>query len=117
MKFLIIINDAPYGTEKAFNALRIAMTLQKEHKDAKVNVFLMADAVSCAIPNQQTPDGFYNLERMLKSVIRKGGQVKACGSCLNARGLKEVELIEGIEFSTMSQLTQWTVDADKVITF
>ncbi|MHA1170503.1 MAG: DsrE/DsrF/TusD sulfur relay family protein [Candidatus Heimdallarchaeota archaeon] len=117
MKFLIIINDAPYGTEKAFNALRIAMTLQKEHKDAKVNIFLMADAVSCAIPNQQTPDGFYNLERMLKSVIRKGGQVKACGSCLNARGLKEVELIEGIEFSTMSQLTQWTVDADKVITF
>ena len=117
MKFLIIINDAPYGTEKAFNALRIAMTLQKEHKDAKVNIFLMADAVTCAIPNQQTPDGFYNLERMLKSVIRKGGQVKACGSCLNARGLKEVELIEGIEFSTMSQLTQWTVDADKVFTF
>ena len=117
MNVLIIINDAPYGTEKAFNALRLAMTLQKEHKDAKVNVFLMADAVTCAIPNQQTPDGFYNLERMLKSVIRKGGQVKACGSCLNARGLKEVELIEGIEFSTMSQLTQWTVDADKVITF
>ena len=117
MKVLIIINDASYGTEKAFNALRLAMTFQKEHKDVAVNVFLLADAVTCAIPNQQTPDGFYNLERMLKSVIRKGGHVKACGSCLNARGLKEVELIEGIEFSTMSQLTQWTVDADKVITF
>ncbi|MCE7746747.1 MAG: hypothetical protein GPJ52_16590 [Candidatus Heimdallarchaeota archaeon] len=117
MKVLIIINDASYGSEKAFNAMRLAMTLQKEHKDVAVNVFLLADAVTCAIPNQQTPDGFYNLERMLKSVIRKGGQVKACGSCLNARGLKEVELIEGIEFSTMSQLTQWTVDADKVITF
>ena len=117
MKVLIIINDASYGSEKAFNAMRLAMTLQKEHKDVAVNVFLLADAVICAIPNQQTSDGFYNLERMLKSVIRKGGQVKACGSCLNARGLKEVELIEGIEFSTMSQLTQLTVDADKVITF
>ena len=117
MKVLIIINDASYGTEKAFNALRLAMTLQKEHKDVQVNVFLIADAVTCAIPNQQTPDGFYNLERMLKSVIRKGGLVKACGSCLSARGLKEVELIEGVEFSTMNHLTQWTVDADKVITF
>ena len=30
MKVLIIINDAPYGTEKAYNALRVAMQLQKE---------------------------------------------------------------------------------------
>ena len=117
MNILIIINDASYGTEKAFNALRLAMTLQKEHEDVLVNIFLIADAVTCAIPNQQTPDGFYNLERMLKSVIRKGGLVKACGSCIDARGLKEVELIEGVEFSTMSQLTQWTYDADKVVTF
>lgn len=117
MKVLIIINDASYGTEKAFNAMRLAMTLQKEHKDVAVNVFLLADAVTCTISKQQTPDGYYNLERMLKSVIRKGGEIKACGSCLNARGLKEVELIEGVESSTMKQLTQWTYDADKVVTF
>ncbi|NPE09559.1 MAG: hypothetical protein GNW80_14830 [Asgard group archaeon] len=117
MKVLIIINDASYGTEKAFNAMRLAMTLQKEHKDVEVNVFLIADAVTCAIPNQQTPDGYYNLERMLASVLRKDGQIKACGSCLIARGLKEAVLIEGIESSTMKQLTQWTYDADKVVTF
>jgi len=117
MKVLIIINDASYGTEKAFNALRLAMTFQKQHKDVEVNVFLIADAVTCAITNQQTPDGFYNLERMLKSVIRKSGVVKACGSCLDARGLKDITLIEGVEPSTMNQLTQWTYDADKVITF
>ena len=117
MKVLFIINDASYGTEKAFNAMRLAMTLQKEHKDVVVNVFLLADAVTCAIPKQQTPDGYYNLERMLKSVIRKGGSIKACGGCLDARGLKEVVLIEGVESSTMKQLTQWTYDADKVVTF
>ena len=117
MRVLIIINDASYGTEKAFNALRLAMTFQKQHKDVDVNIFLIADAVICAIPNQQTPDGFYNLERMLKSVIKKGGLVKACGSCLDARGLKETTLLEGIESSTMNQLTQWTYEADKVITF
>lgn len=30
MKYLFIINDAPYGTEKAYNVLRFAMQLQKE---------------------------------------------------------------------------------------
>lgn len=117
MKMLFIINDAPYGTEKAFNALRMAMMVQKEHSDVEVRVFLLADAVTCAIPNQQTPQGYYNIERMIKAVINKGGQVKACGTCSEARGLKAFALIEGVEISTMSQLTLWSVDSDRVITF
>ncbi len=117
MKILIIINDAPYGTEKAYNALRLAMTLQKEQAGAEVLIFLMADAVTCALPNQNTPDGYYNLERMLKGIINKGGQVKACGTCSDARGIKGLPLIEGIEISTMRQLAQWVVEADKTMTF
>jgi len=118
MKILFIINDAPYGTEKAYNALRMAMSLQKEHAETvEVRIFLMADAVTCALPNQVTPQGYYNSERMLGSVIRKGGLVKACGSCMDARGLKNLTLVEGVEYSTMSQLTAWTVEADKVLTF
>ena len=117
MKVLIIINDASYGTEKAFNALRLAMTLLKEHEDVKVNVFLIADAVTCAIPKQETLDGYYNIERMLKFVLKKGGEVKACGSCIDARGFKDIRLLEGIERSTMSQLSKWTYETDKVITF
>lgn len=116
--FLIIINDAPYGTEKAYNALRLAMMLQKEHTESvEVRIFLMADAVTCALPNQATPQGYYNIERMLRSVINKGGVVKACGSCAEARGLKDLQLIEGAELSTMSQLTAWCVESDKVVTF
>ena len=118
MKILIIINDAPYGTEKAYNALRMAMMLQKEHTDTvEVRIFLMADAVTCALPNQVTPQGYYNIERMLKAVISKSGQVKACGTCSEARGIKGLTLIEGVEVSTMSQLTHWTVESDKIITF
>jgi hypothetical protein len=30
MNILIVINDAPYGSEKAYNALRVALSLQKE---------------------------------------------------------------------------------------
>jgi uncharacterized protein involved in oxidation of intracellular sulfur len=118
MKILIIINDAPYGTEKAYNALRLAMTLQKEHADVEVRIFLMADAViTCALPNQTTPQGYYNLERMFKSVINKGGKVKACGTCADARGIKDIGLNDGVEISTMSQLALWAVDSDKVLTF
>ena len=117
MKILIIINDAGYGTEKAYNALRMAMTLQKEHAEVEVNIFLLADAVSCAIPNQKTPTGFYNIERMLKSIIKKGGKIKACGGCSQARGIDEIPFIEGIALSNMKEFANWTVEADKVLTF
>lgn len=117
MTVLLLINDAPYGTEKAYNGLRLAMALQKDHPTVQVNMFLMADAVGCALPNQTTPQGYYNIERMLKSVLGKGGQVKACGTCADARGIRHVQLIDGAEISNMAELAQWTVEADKVFTF
>jgi uncharacterized protein involved in oxidation of intracellular sulfur len=117
MTVLILINDAPYGTEKAYNGLRLAMALQKDHPSVQVNIFLMADAVTCALPNQNTPQGYYNIERMLKSVLGKGGKVKACGTCADARGSRNVQLIEGAEISNMAELAQWTVEADKAFTF
>jgi uncharacterized protein involved in oxidation of intracellular sulfur len=117
MKILLLINDAPYGTEKAYNALRLGMTLQKEHPDVEVRVFLMADAVGCALPKQNTPQGYYNIERMLKFILAKGGKVKACGSCVEARGLRDLSLLEGVEVSNMSELAQWSVESDKVFIF
>ena len=63
------------------------------------------------------PKGYYNLERMFKSVIGKCGQVKICGTCAEARGIDKLGLIEGAEVSTMSQLAQWVVESDKVLTF
>jgi uncharacterized protein involved in oxidation of intracellular sulfur len=117
MTILILINDAPYGTEKAYNGLRLAMALQKDHPSVQVNVFLMADAVACAVPGQNTAQGYYNIERMLKSVLRKGGKVKACGTCTDARGIRNIQLAEGAEVSNMAELSQWTVEADKVFTF
>ena len=117
MNVMFLINDAPYGTEKAYNALRLGMALQKDNPDVEVRVFLMADAVGCAIPSQNTAQGYYNIERMLKSVIMKGGKVKICGTCLEARGLRQLPLIEGTEVSNMGELARWTVEADKVFTF
>ena len=77
----------------------------------------MADAATCALANQNTPNGYYNIERMLKLIISKGAKVKICGSCADARGLKSLQLIEGTEISTMAELTNWVVDSDKVLVF
>ncbi|TAJ28071.1 MAG: hypothetical protein EPO64_04955 [Nitrospirae bacterium] len=117
MTVLFILNDAPYGSEKAYNALRLAMKLQQEQADAEVRVFLMADAVTAALPNQTTPQGYYNIERMFKAVIGKGGQIKICGTCAEGRGIQALKLIEGVETSTISQLALWVMNSDKVLTF
>ena len=53
----------------------------------------------------------------MKAAINYGTKAKTCGSCADARGLKNLQMIEGVEISTMSELTKWTVEADKVITF
>lgn len=117
MNVLLIINDAPYGTEKAYNALRLANQLLKDHPGTEVNIFLLADAVSCGISEQKTPDGYYNIERMMKVFIRKGGKVKSCGTCMDARGIGEQQIREGVQRSNMMEFGQWTIEADKVITF
>ena len=117
MKILIIINDAPYGTEKAYNALRMAMALLKEHREVEVKIFLLADAVFCALPNQKTPSGYYNIERMMRSVLKRGGEIKSCGGCSEARGIDELPFIEGARLSNMKEFAQWTVECDKVLTF
>ena len=68
---LIIINDGPYGNERAYNALRLALNLVKR-TEVMVRIFLLADGVTCAKQGQKTPDGYYNVERMLKSLARRG---------------------------------------------
>ena len=70
-KYLFIINDAPYGNERPYNALRLAMNLAKRNEN-EVYIFLMGDGVNCAVAKQKTPEGYYNVERMLKSITRRG---------------------------------------------
>lgn len=116
MKFLVILNDPPYGTERSYNGLRLAMSLSKRDGN-ELRLFLMADSVGCAKSAQKTPTGYYNLERMLKSLVQIKVPIGACGSCMDARGVTESDLIEGAHKSSMEELTDWTIWADKVIVF
>lgn len=117
MRTLFVLNDPPYGTERAYNGLRLAHALAKNDADAQITVFLMADAVLSAKAGQKTPDGFYNVERMLKRVIAGKGQVLLCGTCLDARGIVEAELMQGARRSTMDEFAGETIAADKVLVF
>lgn len=117
MKFLMILNDPPYGTERVYNGLRLATNLLAKNEDAEVSLFLLGDSASAAKSGQQTPNGYYNVERTLASAMRKGATVRVCGTCMDARGLTDTELVEGAARSTMDELTEMTVNADKVLVF
>ncbi|MDO8298858.1 DsrE/DsrF/TusD sulfur relay family protein [Lacisediminimonas sp.] len=112
---LFIVNDAPYGSERAYNALRLAGVLSAK-EEVQVRLFLMADAVACAKAGQKVPEGYYNVQLMLGKVLRKG-EVALCGTCMDARGLRDEELVEGARRSTLAQLADWTAEADKVLVF
>jgi uncharacterized protein involved in oxidation of intracellular sulfur len=116
MKHLFIFNDAPYGSERTYNGLRLAGSLSKREGE-EVRVFLMGDSALCAKANQKVPQGYYKVEDMLGMVTRRDGQVGVCGTCMDARGMGENELAEGSKRGTMEQLTDWTMWADKVIVF
>ncbi len=116
MKTLFILNDAPYGTERPYNALRLAGSLSKVEGE-EVKVFLLGDAASCAKSGQKVPEGFYNVQVMLGRVVRNRAEIGVCGTCMDARGIAEAELIEGTHKGTMAELTAWTQWADKVLVF
>jgi uncharacterized protein involved in oxidation of intracellular sulfur len=116
MKTLIILNDPPYGTERSYNALRLAGALAKRGTD-ELRVFLLADAAACAKAGQTVPQGFYNINRMLQVLTLKKVPIGVCGSCMDARGLTPEELIDGAARSTLEELASWTEWAEKVLVF
>lgn len=115
-RYLIILNDPPYGTERSYNGLRLARTLLNTD-DAEVKVFLMGDAASCARGGQKVPTGYYNIGDMLGAVLRRKGEVSVCGTCMDARGIADGDLVQGAARGTMDILTEWTQWAEKVLVF
>jgi uncharacterized protein involved in oxidation of intracellular sulfur len=116
MEILIIIQDGPYGSERAYQGLRMADALLKMEDDLDLTVYLTGDGVACARSGQKTPNGYYNVERMLKPVVRKG-MVMACRRCMEARGIEESDLLEGVRQVRLAEAAMQVLDADKVLTY
>ena len=117
MRILFILNDPPYGTERNYNALRLAAALLKADPVNEITVFLMADAVASARKGQKTPEGYYNLERMLRRASAGHGRILLCGTCMDARGLTDAEMMDGAERSTMDALAAEVLAAERVLVF
>lgn len=117
MKILLIINNPPDGTERMYIGLRLAANLLTNHDESELSVFLLRDGAGGAKSGQQAPNGYDNIERMLVNVMRKGAQVRVCGTCMDARGRTEGDLVEGATRSTMDELGDLTTGSDRVLVF
>ena len=113
---LLVLNEAPYGSERTYNGLRLAGTLSRR-EGLGLRIFLIGDAVACAKSGQKVSAGYYNTETMLAAAIRHGAAVGVCGTCIDARSIADADLTTGSRRSTMDELATWTLEADKVIVF
>lgn len=116
MRILFILNDPPYGSERTYNALRLAGALSKAPEN-EIRVFLMGDAASASKANQKVPAGFYNIELMLHRLTQSKSGVGVCGTCMDARAIADDDLVTGVHRSTLDELAQWVSWANQVLTF
>ncbi len=115
MKILFLLNDAPYGNDKNYNALRTAILMQKQDPATTIWVYLMSDSVFCALPDQKERPGLYNAANMLSDIVQNGGEVRLCTSCAETRGVKSI--IPGAVFGNLKDLTHWIRESDKALNF
>ena len=117
MRTLLIINDPPYGTQRRYDALRLAHALMTNDSEAEVTAFLKAGSVVAARKGQKMPDGYYKMERMLKRVVVGKGSVLRCGTCKDARGMTDDDVMDGARLSTMDEMAMANVAAERVLVF
>ncbi len=113
---VVIANGAAYGNESLFNALRLSIALKEQQTDLDLRLFLMSDAVIAGLNGQQPREG-YNLQQMLEILTAQNVPVKLCKTCADARGISELALVDGVEIGTLLELAQWTLAAEKILTF
>ena len=115
-KIVIIVHAAPYGSERCLSALRVATALAGHDTQPEVKVFLMSDATVVGLPHQHDGAGT-GLQAKVESLVADGVTIKLCRTCALARGLADLTLIAGVSIGTLPELAEWTLAADKVLTF
>ena len=114
MKYLFIFNDSPYGNQRAYNGLRLAVALSRR---TQIGIFLLGDGVTCCLAGLTPAHADYNPQEMLRAIAGTGAAIAACGNCMEARGIRPESLIPEVRRSTMDELVAWTEEAEKVINF
>lgn len=115
---LIILNHQPYdGTDVTWNALRLAKTLHE--KGESVKFFLMNDAVDLARDVTKKPEMYeYDLVEIIKNLYHNGIDLSVCGTCVTRCGIyKNQPYFSDDIKGTMNKLSEWVIEANKVLTF
>ena len=116
MEFLLILNDSPYGSQRTYNALRLAGALAKG-AGAEISIFLLGDGVVGGLRMQSPADASYNVQEMMRILATQGVSIGACRTCLEARGIDDAALVAGVQRRTLDDLREWTEEATKVMVF
>lgn len=115
---LIIVHAPAYGSERMLSALRLATAIaSQEIETVDLRLFMMSDAVTVGLPNQATLEAGGGLQHMLEDLVAHGTKIRLCRTCAHARGIVDLALIPGVSIGTLPELAEWTLAADKVITF
>jgi uncharacterized protein involved in oxidation of intracellular sulfur len=116
MEYLLVLNDSPYGSQRTYNALRLAGALAKG-ATMEVSIFLLGDGVVSGLRMQSPADVSYNVQEMLRLLAAQGVSIGACRTCLEARGIDDASLVAGIHRRSLDDLRNWTEEATKVLVF
>jgi uncharacterized protein involved in oxidation of intracellular sulfur len=116
MNVLIICQGPAYGDERSYNGLRLAGALAKRD-ESRVKVFLIGDAVACAVAGQKVPDGYYHLDRMIIAAGNHDAEIGCCATCMDARAIASEQLTAPAHRATLDDLADWVLWADKTVTF
>lgn len=116
MQYLFILNDSPYGSQRTYNGLRLALNLTRAPGNV-VRIFLLGDGVTSALEGLSPAHVFYNSQEMLRQAGERGASIGACKTCLEARGILDQHLVACAKRSTLDELTQWTEESEKVLVF
>ena len=114
MKYLFIFNDSPYGSQRTYNGLRLAVALSKRET---IRVFLLGDGVTAGLSGLAPAHADYNPQEMLKQLSGSGARIGACRTCPEARGIGDEQIVPFAVRSTLDDLVNWTEDAEQVLTF
>ncbi len=113
MKYLFIFNDSPYGSQRTYNGLRWALSLSRK---GPIRVFFFGDGVTSALAGFTPASADYNPQEMLAAIAASGGEIAACGTCMESRGMTQA-LIQQVKRGSLDELSDWAAEADKVINF
>ncbi len=116
MNYLFIFNDSPYSSQRSYNGLRLALSLAKSSEN-HLKIFLFGDGVICGLGQPAPLNAFYNVQELLNGLAQRNVPIAACKTCLEQRGIADEMLLKAVKRSTLDDLTNWTEEAEKVISF